>query len=106
MAPTVESSHCPVGVPVKTPLRARASWISVIRSGVGAAWPFTFLVFLWELREFAVRVDFFPEVAEEERVEGVLCEELRVGTALLADECLAAEDTLDDAVALPVELPG
>jgi hypothetical protein len=64
----------------------------------------TFFIFLRELREFAVRVDFFPEVAEEERVEGVLCEEPRVCAALLADECLAAEDTLD--VALPAELPG
>lgn len=55
MASTVESSHLPEAGSVSIPRLVKASWISLMRSGVGAAWPFAFLDLL----------DFLPEVLED-----------------------------------------
>ena len=56
MASAVESSHFPDGVPSYAPFLAKAAWISLMRSGVGAACPFTFLVLVF------FRLELFPEV--------------------------------------------
>lgn len=92
MAPTVESSHLPVGVPVKTPFLAKASWISEMRSGVGAACPFTFLACLPDFLEPLC----FPEAEEEVAWEVCAVELFLCAGLVLAGEvpCAATTDTL------------
>lgn len=86
IALTVSSSHLPDGVPVKAPFDAKASWISLMRSGVGASWPLTFFVLLrLAVLECADLEDVFV-------AEPVLFAPLEVATGFLAvvlvDECV------------------
>ncbi len=78
MASCVDSSHFPLGFPVYEPSFARACWISLIRSGVGAFWP--------RSRRLDLLGDLFP-------CEALLAEEPAGfrGAGLLA--CAESENT-------------
>ena len=100
MASTVESSHLPVGSPANAPRFAKAVCISLMRSAVGAAWPFTFFLrldFFMELLADFVEVTFVAVFAEPD--EAVLLPSL-VPLFLCVEVCAAGAGTIIVPVAI------